>query len=105
MPDGYNYFCYRGYVKFKLKFQIKDGRYKVDFTNFRHTTINNCAYIAAQGIITTSESTPLTGLGKKFHQKVWEELKLRCESYANAMIMNLEKIDYNQKNSKESNDW
>lgn len=95
------YKCYGGFIYYKMKFQVKDGRFKVDLFNFtHHTTMTNCSFPAEMGIITDAVENPLGGgMNKSANDKVWEELKGLCAEKANELFDKFEDIDFKEYNS------
>jgi hypothetical protein len=84
------YLCYDGYVKYTIKVNIKDNRYKVELTNFNHSVKAGNNISCALGIITNSATYTDTGISKSYHNKVWEDLKLKVELYSNDIFKSLE---------------
>lgn len=65
--------CYNGDIRFKLKFQCRDGRFKMILTNFNHQ--NNPGNYAGcvLGLITDEEPSD------KFAKDIWEDVKSKIE--------------------------
>lgn len=70
-----------GHINFTIKFFLKDGRYKYDFSDFFHTgTKNNYGNSSDFGLITEDEDCPYrvftTNLNwKKWTNKNWKDIK------------------------------
>lgn len=99
---GLSYSAYDGNLKYTLKIQIKDNRFKVSVTNFLHEGTKNPNY--GLGIITTSEIYTDKGMNKKFHNNVWDDLKARAEKIANKYFLDFEAIKIKSTKSNDE-DW
>jgi len=98
---GLSYSAYEGDLKFTLKIQIKDNRFKVTVSNFLHEGTRNPNY--ELGVLTTSETFTDKGMNKKFHNIVWADLKTKAEQIANKYFLDLSKIEI--KNQGSEDDW
>jgi hypothetical protein len=92
--------CYGGFINFKMKFQIKDGRFKVELNSFSHRIIrNDCAFKSCMGIITTAIENPIGGgMNKSTNDKIWNEIKQLCEKKANDLFSEFEKLKFKSDN-------
>ena len=92
--------CYGGFIHYKMKFQIKDGRFKIELSSFSHEIIkNNCSFQSCMGMITTAEENPIGGgMNKSSNNKIWNEIKQKCQLEANQLFEKLEKLKFGSKN-------
>lgn len=100
------YNCYDGNIRYSIKIQIKDGRYKVFITNFSHDINIGNASSCNLGLITTSlEYEGATGWGmKSYNNKVWLDLKYKCELIANEIFTGLEKVNFSTSKTNNGKD-
>lgn len=99
---GLSYSAYEGDLKFTLKIQIKDNRFKVTVSNYLHEGTRNPNY--ELGVLTTSETFTNKGMNKKFHNIVWADLKAKAEQIANKYFLDLSKIEVKSSQGSED-DW
>jgi len=102
-----SYLAYNGYLKYTIKIQIKDNRYKVDVTNFTHEVNDSPAYWNL-GLITNSDEYPnkTSFMNKGSFNKVWIDLKLKAAKLSNDFFSKLESIKfYSTKNNDKNNNW
>lgn len=76
------YKAYEGVIKYTLKLQIKDGRFKAEVGNIIHQNNRGNAEKCNLGAITTAETYTDKGLQKKFDNNVWNDIKMKSEEYA-----------------------
>lgn len=76
------YKAYEGVIKYTLKLQIKDGRFKAELSNIIHQNDKGNSPKCNLGGITTAELYTDKGLQKKFDNNVWNDIKLKSEEYA-----------------------
>jgi len=103
IKTGY-YQCYGGSVDYKMKFQIKDSRFKVELFGFTHE-INrtDCAFNSRMGIVTSAEENPLGGgLYKSYNNKIWKEIQQLCKDESDKIFLQLGSLKY--ASSKAAND-
>ena len=102
--QGMMYGCYVGSIKYTIKVYMKGNRFKVDITNFRHSVKPNASLDCALGLITNAENYTDKGMSKKYHNKVWNDIKEYSTSYAESLFLSLEE---RAKNIKEevTDDW
>jgi hypothetical protein len=100
-----SYACYTGYIKYTIKVYIKDSRYKVVLTNFRHSVKAGNGQQCSLGAITSKELYAASGMSKKYHNKVWTDIKTKVESYSNSIMVSLEKKTSEVKSEKVNDDW
>ena len=84
-----------GYIHFKIKIQVKDGKYKYTFYQFNHIGNHAVSVNSDMGVLTTDETYPhpmiYAGINKKWYGKVWKDLKLQTENKMVDVIASLEK--------------
>lgn len=98
------YSAYEGYIEYMLKLQIKDGRYKVEMTNFTHENLPGRAADCSLGVITTAEKSGKGGINKAGHNKIWKEIKPECENIFGRVAGSLKEVkDFS--GSEEEEDW
>lgn len=92
---------YNGKISYKLKFQCRDGRFKVELTNFIHETDlkHDPNQKCPLGLILTEAPEP-KGFGN-VDDKAWVKIKEACEEEANRIKGMLEAKSFNAKND----DW
>lgn len=79
-----------GKVHFKIKIQIKTGRYRYEFSEFVHD--GNMDYNSDFGLLTTDSICPVQfkGSPKSWCQKVWDDIKSQTDTKMHSVISNLE---------------
>ena len=86
-----------GNIYFTAKVFVKDGRYKYEFTDFKHTgTPNRAGNSSDFGLITEDEECPYrvftTSLSwKKWTEKNWKDIKTFISQSIPVLITNLNK--------------
>ena len=100
-----SYLAYNGYLKYTIKIQIKDNRYKVEVTNFVHDVKSGHSEGCALGLLTTDNEYGKGGLQKGFNNKVWLDLKVKAEAIANDVFSQLAKIKYSLSKTNSENNW
>lgn len=100
---GYLYRCYEGYIGYTIKVYTKDNRFKVVLSNFQHTVIASNTEACQLGLITTSEEFTNTGISKKYHNIVWNDIKTQSEIFSKNIFRELEEAVND--NSFEDDDW
>ena len=81
--------AYTGWVSFTLKFQAKDGRFKVTMTDFVHENKKGNAKDCSLGYITTAEKSGKGGLNKAGHDKAWKDIKKKCQNKFDGIVSSL----------------
>jgi hypothetical protein len=102
---GLSYLCYEGYIKYTIKVYVKENRYKVVLTNFNHSVKPGNAASCGLGLITTADVYTTKGMSKKYHNKVWNGIKLKAEQYSNEIFASLENKTKNMKIETVGDDW
>ena len=90
---GFAYTSYCGKLKFSIRTQIKDSRYKVIITNFEHVSrgINNI------GLLTNSEK-PFKAFNSKRDIVVWNDLKQKSTYLADDIFKLFENLKFKSDN-------
>lgn len=83
------YKAYEGVIKYSLKLQIKDGRFKAEVSNIIHQNNHGNSEKCNLGNITTAELFTDKGLQKKFDNNVWNDIKLKSEGYSKGIFARL----------------
>ncbi|KAA2218239.1 DUF4468 domain-containing protein [Maribacter flavus] len=98
-PKGLMYQCYDGSVKYKMRLDFKDNRFRVVLSDFIHTT--PCGL----GLVTNAEVYATKGMSKKYHNEVWTHLQGAIDEHAQALFVDIG--IYAQKKKKEilNDDW
>lgn len=97
---------YEGYIDYTFKLQSKDGRVRVEVTNFFHHVKPGNAEISNLGSLTTAEQYTDKGMSKKFHNKVWGMLKDQAEQISAGIFAAVEKsIKENAASANTEEDW
>ncbi len=99
------YACYTGWLKFTIKIQCRDGRFRVELTNFVHEVKKGNSSGCELGMLTTAEEYGRGGLQKGYNNKVWKDLKEKAEDIANIYFARLEDVNFKNINDTNSGDW
>lgn len=91
---GFAYTCYCGKIDFVLNIQIRDGRYKVTLSDFKHSPNGMCGL----GVITTGDLVGGTMSGKKFDVPVWIDLQKRTNEIGEIMLASFDNINFKEDN-------
>ncbi len=102
---GFAYVSYTGFIKFTIKIQVKDGRFKATVCNFIH----DAAELNKPSQLGLSKSITLFGLimngpnnrksiNKPFDDKVWADLQQKCELISIDLFDNFEKLKFKSDN-------
>ena len=77
-----------GYINFSISIFVKEGKYKYEFSDFIHESINN---YDSFGIITTEIDYPrhLSGNIKSWENNVWKDIKAQIEANTTLLIETL----------------
>lgn len=96
--------AYTGWVSFTLKFQAKDGRFKVTMTDFVHENKKGNAPDCSLGYVTDDEKSGQGGLNKLAHDKAWRDIKKKCRNRFESIVNSLKTFKgYN--GIDEDDDW
>lgn len=90
---GFAYTSYCGALKFSIRTQIKDGRFKVTITNFNHAPKG----LTNVGLLTSAEK-PFKALNSKWDIVVWNDLKQKSTILADNIFMLFEKMNFKYDN-------
>lgn len=100
--EGLAYSCYSGYVGYTLKIYVKDSRFKVVMTDFRHSIRPGNARNCELGLITDAEVYATKGMSRKYHNSTWDDIKRVAGEYSENTWASLEA---SIKSNDNSNDW
>lgn len=98
---GLSYKCYSGYVEYEIKVEIKDTRYRVQLTNFEHTVDIGKDSKCSLGLLKSSEMYTDKGMSKKYHNRVWDDLKMKTKEYSEQIFLSIQ----NQTSKPKDTDW
>ena len=87
--------CYGGHIYYKLKFQCREGRFKMIMMNFEHRNSPGNAPSCVLGLITDQAPSD------RFAREIWEDIKRKIEDYALDMKNQMERMTI----STASDDW
>ena len=104
---GLTYLGFEGYLKYTIKLNIKDGRFKVVITNFEHSVLPGNCKDCNLGLITTDEEYPYKySFGAKGHMtKVWKDIKVKSELIALNYFEEISKIKFKSTAAGENDNW
>jgi hypothetical protein len=93
----------KGYIDFTVKLFFKDGRYKYQFTDFRHDPLHDGNSF---GLITTEAEYPgkMALTSKSWRKWIWNDIKDQIDLNVKAMEKSLTE-EMNKKTEIEDNDW
>jgi hypothetical protein len=100
----FGYGCYGGWLNFNIRIQCRDGRFKVELTNFVHEIKKGNSDGCQLGLLTTATEYGKGGLQKKFNNNVWKDLKEKAETLSLVYFTDLSRIDFNGV-SDNNDDW
>lgn len=87
--------CYGGHISYKLKFQCRDGRFKMMMVNFEHHNAPGNAPTCVLGPIT--DQAP----DDRFAKEIWNDIRQKIDAYAADMKGQMERLPMNTAND----DW
>ena len=90
--------CYNGSVSYKLKFQCRDGRFKMEMTNFNHDVKPGNSQTCILGLIYDQPQRVHNG---SFDETAWNKIKEACDAEAARLKNTLEGLTINPAND----DW
>lgn len=79
-----------GYVRYTLKIECRDGRYKYRLYDFTHDATLTQGPEIDFGLITTEATPPKVGGTGQWRQKVWDDLKREVQTIAQPLTVSLE---------------
>lgn len=103
-PKKITHLSYKGIIKYSLKIQVKDNRYKVDISNFIHQVDPDCPTDCQLGLITNAAIFTDKGSRKKYQNAVWDNIKVKAKDFSNVIFQSLQKSTDNIKSQGSSND-
>tara|TARA_B110000908_G_scaffold123391_1_gene144715 strand:+ start:1303 stop:1842 length:540 start_codon:yes stop_codon:yes gene_type:complete len=98
-----SYTQYEGRVNYTIKITIKENRFKIDVNSFIHNVNPGNASSCELGLITNAELHSTKGISKRYHNKVWLDIKQKSEVYSNNIFNSIEDKIVNY--SKDDDDW
>ncbi len=101
---GLSYLCYEGYLKYTIKVQIKDGRYRAEITDIRHEVLPGNARACILGLITTAEKHQEKGMQKNQNNKVASDIKVVMQEFSDMLFRGMEVATSNAKKAAETDD-
>lgn len=90
---GFAYTSYCGQLQYSIRTQIKDGRFKVIITNFKHAPQG----LTNLGLLTSAEK-PYKAMNSKWDIAVWNDLKEKATVLADNTFMLFEKMNFKSDN-------
>lgn len=100
------YLAYEGNIWYTIKLLTKDGRFKVEVSNFIHENDPGNAKNCRLGLITTDENYTEKGMQKAFHNKMWNEMQEMCKLKSNGIFTELQRVASTMKQqTDDSSDW
>lgn len=100
------YAAYEGVVKYTLKLQVKDGRFKAEISNVIHQNNPGNAPMCNLGLITVAEEHTNKGMQKKYDNNVWKDIKKKTAEYAANLFVSLNQVATNAEPLNDaSEDW
>jgi len=95
------YSCYNGNINFTIIVTAREGRFKVELSDFEHNAVVNKS--CSLGILTIAKERQSKGMGKNAKNEVWNDMKNESGELANNIFFSL-KESVNQENNS-SDDW
>ena len=95
--------CYSGIIRHTIKVQVKDGRFKVDLSNFVHEDSRRDAPCRL-GLLTTAEVYQKNGSFAKMINTTWTLVRKEAYGFALATLAELE-IWSTREATKGKDDW
>lgn len=83
------YLCFDGFINYTVKIQFKDGKFKVDISNFAHSVLPKNSAGCNIGLLTTAPEYKTDGMGKNGLNKIWDDLKEKAEEITNHIFIEL----------------
>lgn len=103
---GVIYSSYEGYLDYTFKMQAKDGRVRIEITNFFHRNHTRNAKKSQLGMLTTDEQYTNKGLEKKFENKIWGILKKQAKDVSEKIFIGVEQsIVENETGETKEEEW
>jgi len=96
---------YDGDIRYKIKFQCRDGRFKMELTNFCHRSYGTSKEpgdrytfgLIGKRFVDLNNMTP-----KSYNEKVWNQITERCAAEAEGMRRRMDKLNVTP---DRRNDW
>lgn len=97
--------AYEGWLDYNLKLQARDGRVRVEVSNFFHHNKPGNQKKAQLGVLTTSDVYTNSGIQKKFHNKVWVMLQEHAFQISNQIFNGVEEAIEQGVVGSQEEDW
>lgn len=97
------YKAYDGTVRYMLKLQCKDGRFRAEMNSITHENKPGLASDCSLGLLTKAAKSGQGGLNKMAHDKVWNELKAKASEEFRGLTQSLRQITNFSSTTEE--DW
>lgn len=98
---------YDGTIRYKLKFQCRDGRFKMEMTNFTHTSHGTSKASGDQytfGLIKNEFEDLHNMTPKSYNEKIWKQIMEICEAEAETMKTKMESLETGS-TTQDQEDW
>lgn len=102
---GIMYSCYSGHLRYTIKIQVRDGRFRVEVSNFTHNIDLGNAKNCALGLITNAEKCPIRGMNTGPNQKVWADIQKFAASIAKSYFSALAELKISPQGGNNDDDW
>lgn len=102
-----SHIAYVGELSYTIKIQIKDNRFKVEFTNFVHKSYSDIRPdYWSLGMLTTSEEYQgkCSSLEKSRFNKVWTDLKMKSDLIYKDLVSSIGNVQFKSSKDKGGND-
>ena len=96
---------YSGVIKYKMKIQVRDGRFKVTIGNFTHEAKKREQTFGLLTTLETRDKALVWGQPLKLENKIWKDAKNTSKKYAENMFLRLSQINFNKASQKNEDDW
>lgn len=96
-----------GAIRYKLKFQCRDGRLKMEMTNFTHTphgTSKASGDLCAFGLIKNEFEDLHNMTPKSRNEKIWNQIMEICKAEAETMKAKIESLEMGS-TAQDQEDW
>jgi len=105
LKKGFWYVSYTGFIKYTVKFQVKEGRYKVTICNFYHDADESIRpsplglkkSLTLFGPISTGPNKRAS-INKSFDDKVWVDLQEKSKIIADNLFFAFENMKFKSDN-------
>ncbi len=102
---GMAYACYEGYLRYTIRANVREGRYRIELSDFVHENLPSMSDLCNFGIITDADVYATTGLSKNYHNRAWNDMKSKIAEYSENIFTSLENFINNSSSSNTEEDW